>query len=122
MVDPYAGDNLSPRMAEFIRLQYQEFLGIENYSFEKITASALYTEMYLDTWRPQALGVPALLVKATEPPRTPAGEEPLRDEEWRRDWPFTIDEVTVPGDHFTIMNRYSEEVARVIVGWWEGMR
>ncbi|MBB5896424.1 type I polyketide synthase [Kutzneria kofuensis] len=120
LIDVHTNDNLPPRMLDFFRQQYQAITRAENYSFEKITASVLYIGMYLDQWRlDRALAVPELLLKAANPPETPAGEPPLADEEWRQDWPFPVDVRTLPGDHFTIMSRHAGEVARAIVSWYE---
>jgi len=103
------------RLQHFFQQQYQEVTRRENYSFEKITASALYIGLHNDEWRLDApLSVPVLMLTAATPPRTPAGADPLEDAEWRHEWPQPHENRILDGDHFTIMSKHADQVANAI--------
>ncbi|MDT8913064.1 SDR family NAD(P)-dependent oxidoreductase [Amycolatopsis sp. PS_44_ISF1] len=115
LVDTYPGDHIPVRLQEFFQQQYQQVTRRENYSFEKITASALYIGLHNNEWRlDPAPSVPVLVLTAAAPPQTPEGAAPLEDHEWRHTWPQEHEEVVLDGDHFTIMSRHAGQVAEAI--------
>ncbi|RKT55371.1 acyl transferase domain-containing protein [Saccharothrix australiensis] len=123
LVDTYTADRIPLRLQEFFRAQYREVTRAENYSFEKITASVLYIDLHNREWRvDRDLAVPVLVLAAAEPPRTPDGAEPLADPEWRHEWPGPHERITLDGDHFTIMSRHADDVARAITTWIGSLR
>jgi hypothetical protein len=57
-----------------------------------------------DGWQPDPVPMPTLLVRATEPAP-------------RAHWPVPHDSVDVPGDHFTMMERYARHTAHITDEW-----
>nr|WP_051870216.1 thioesterase domain-containing protein [Streptomyces resistomycificus] len=83
------------------RLGGNRFTGDEDAG---VAALGAYTRMFLD-WDPEPVGVPTLLVRATQPtPEMAAGAGP---QEWRTSWPLPHSRVDVPGDHFSFMREHS---------------
>ncbi|OLB75789.1 MAG: hypothetical protein AUI14_20350, partial [Actinobacteria bacterium 13_2_20CM_2_71_6] len=101
LLDPYPPNH--PLIAELwpevldrmARLQQQQSAAGEAW----LTATAVHMHLF-DGWQPDPVPTPTLLVRATEP-------EP------RAHWPVPHDTVEVPGDHFSMMERYARDTAHV---------
>ncbi len=63
-------------------------------------------------WRPKDIGVPTLLLRATEP-LSPE----QRDTAWRSEWATATSVIDVPGNHFTILEDNVDHVAAAVLGW-----
>ncbi|MFJ1593758.1 hypothetical protein ACIOD0_26455 [Kitasatospora albolonga] len=74
---------------------------------DRLTAMAGYLELYAD-WRPAALTAPTLFVRAGD--RLPGIEA-------AGPWSLPHAEVTVPGDHFTVLEDHSHTTALAVDGW-----
>ncbi|WP_406379532.1 thioesterase domain-containing protein [Streptomyces sp. NBC_01618] len=74
---------------------------------DRLTATAGYLELYAG-WKPTALTAPTLFVRAGD--RLPGIEaaEP---------WSLPHSEITVPGDHFTVLEDHSRTTALAIHTW-----
>ncbi|MEU5959352.1 type I polyketide synthase [Streptomyces sp. NPDC047525] len=77
----------------------------------RLTALGAY-HRFTSAWRPRDLGVPTLLVRATEA----LGQWP-EDESWQSTWPFPHDCADVPGNHFSMVQEHAAAVADRIHTW-----
>ncbi|MEV2255474.1 type I polyketide synthase [Streptomyces sp. NPDC050147] len=81
-----------------------QFASVET---DRLTAMAGYLELYAD-WKPTSLSAPTLFVRAGD--RLPGIEaaEP---------WSLPHYEITVPGDHFTVLEDHSRTTALAVHTW-----
>ncbi|MBD0672790.1 type I polyketide synthase, partial [Streptomyces sp. CBMA156] len=77
----------------------------------RLTAMAGYFRLFAE-WRPQPVGTPTLLVRATEP--LPNWRH---REDWRSTWAPEHSAVDTAGDHFSMMEEHAESTARAVHGW-----
>ena len=73
----------------------------------RLTAMGGYLRM-LSGWRPAPVGVPTLLIRAADPAAGQAA------------WPLPHTAVTVPGDHFTLIQEHAVGTADAAAGWLAG--
>ncbi|WP_158679362.1 thioesterase domain-containing protein, partial [Streptomyces sp. Tu 6176] len=74
---------------------------------DRLTAMARYAELFAG-WVPRRLAAPTLFVRARDPlPGT--GSAPP--------WPLPHTEVTVPGDHFTLLEEHARTTALAVHDW-----
>lgn len=74
---------------------------------DRLTAMAGYLELY-DGWKPTPLAAPTLFVRA---------RDPLPGIEAAGPWSLPHSEVTVPGDHFTVLEEHSRTTALAVHTW-----
>ncbi|AXE76403.1 type I polyketide synthase [Streptomyces atratus] len=74
---------------------------------DRLTAMARYFELFSD-WKPVPLACPTLYVRARDPL---PGTEPAPD------WSLPHAEVTVPGDHFTVLEEHARTTALAVHRW-----
>ncbi|MFD8095490.1 polyketide synthase dehydratase domain-containing protein [Streptomyces malaysiensis] len=74
---------------------------------DRVTAMAGYFELF-SGWKPAPLACPTLYVRARD---TPPGAEPAPD------WSLPHAEVTVDGDHFTMLEEHARTTALAIHRW-----
>ncbi|MFJ2570892.1 type I polyketide synthase [Streptomyces halstedii] len=74
---------------------------------DRLTAMAGYLELY-DGWKPTPLAAPTLFVRARDPLPGIEAAEP---------WSLPHSEVTVPGDHFTVLEEHSRTTALAVHTW-----
>ncbi|MFJ2740825.1 type I polyketide synthase [Streptomyces sp. NPDC087440] len=77
---------------------------------DRLTAMAGYLELYAG-WKPTAVSAPTLFVRASDPL---PGIEPAAA------WSLPYAEVTVPGDHFTVLEDHSRTTALAVHTWLAG--
>ncbi|MFI2827023.1 SDR family NAD(P)-dependent oxidoreductase [Streptomyces sp. NPDC018585] len=77
----------------------------------RLTALGAYHRFTRD-WRPRDLGIPTLLVRATE-----ALGQWSEDQSWQATWPFPHDCADVPGNHFSMVQEHAGAVADRIRTW-----
>jgi thioesterase domain-containing protein len=77
-----------------------------------LTAMGAYMRLFSD-WAPAPLRVPTLQVRAAEP----TDEMTAAGTDWRASWPVPHEYVTVPGDHFTMMEEHAETTAAAVRTW-----
>ncbi|MFE1403354.1 hypothetical protein ACFW5D_06715 [Streptomyces sp. NPDC058770] len=77
---------------------------------DRLTAMARYFELFND-WKPAPLACPALYVRA---------RDPLPGTESAPGWSLPHAEVTVPGDHFTVLEEHARTTALAIHRWLGG--
>ncbi|BCJ69222.1 hypothetical protein GCM10009779_40400 [Polymorphospora rubra] len=78
----------------------------------RTTAWAGYLPLFYD-WRPGAMDIPTLLVRAAQP----LGEWGGEDGEWRSSWPYPHEVIDADGDHFTMVGENGPRVAADIQKW-----
>ncbi|WP_128382158.1 type I polyketide synthase [Streptomyces cavernae] len=109
----------TPQTAYIMPVMEQRSLELEKdfgrMSGVRLTAMAAYFSMF-ETWQPQPLAAPTLLVRASECFSAEPGEEPPA-EEWQTTWPIPLDVVDVPGHHYTMIEQYADETAAAIHDW-----
>ena len=82
---------------------------------DRLSAMGWYLNMF-GTWEPEPISTPTLLVRATEP--LPTGSVKLEDlGDWRSFWELPHDIVDVRGNHFTMMEDFSNPTVRAIEDW-----
>lgn len=83
-----------------------------------MAALGAYTRMARG-WRPEPVGVPTLLVRATEPAPQMRFRGGYRagDEERRTSWLEPYDTVDVPGEHWTVNEDHAHTTAGAIQTW-----
>ncbi|MEU6018786.1 type I polyketide synthase [Streptomyces sp. NPDC047515] len=101
------GQALSAMTSDMLR-RAAEFASAEP---DRLTAMAGYFELFSD-WKPAPLACPTLYVRARD---LLPGAEPAPD------WSLPHAEVTVPGDHFTMLEEHARTTA-VAVHKWLGSR
>ncbi|WP_237534645.1 hypothetical protein, partial [Streptomyces sp. SID3343] len=100
------GRALSAMTSNMLR-QAAEFAGADP---ARLTAMAGYFELFSD-WKPAPLTCPTLYVRA---------EHPLPDTEPAPDWSLPHAEVTVPGNHFTMLEEHARTTALAVHRWLGG--
>ncbi|MFD8987968.1 thioesterase domain-containing protein [Streptomyces goshikiensis] len=94
---------LAPMTADMLR-QAARFA---SHDPDRLTAMAGYFSLY-SGWRPERPAAPTLFVRAGEPlPGTAPAPA----------WPLPHTEITVPGDHFTLLEGHARSTARTIHDW-----
>ncbi|MFE9792753.1 type I polyketide synthase [Streptomyces goshikiensis] len=94
---------LAPMTADMLR-QAARFA---SHDPDRLTAMAGYFTLY-SGWRPERPAAPTLFVRAGEPlPGTAPAPA----------WPLPHTEVTVPGDHFTLLEGHARSTARTVHDW-----
>ncbi|MEU3062638.1 type I polyketide synthase [Streptomyces subrutilus] len=77
----------------------------------RLTAMAGYFALY-SGWRPARSAAPTLFLRARDPlPGTPPAPA----------WPLPHTEVTVPGDHFTLLEAHADTTALAVQHWLTGL-
>ncbi|MFE9449996.1 SDR family NAD(P)-dependent oxidoreductase [Streptomyces sp. NPDC006739] len=104
--DPYDGPALSAMTAGML----DKAAGFASAETERLTAMAGYLELYAG-WEPAALSAPTLFVRARE--ALPGVEPPSP-------WRLPHREVTVPGDHFTVLEEHARTTALAVHDWLTG--
>ncbi|THA34109.1 SDR family NAD(P)-dependent oxidoreductase [Streptomyces sp. A1277] len=97
-------EGLHERQSPFARLD-----------FTRLTAMSWYGELFAE-WKAEPLGVPVLLVRASEP-LAPS----LEGEDWRTVWKTAHTTRDVPGSHFTLMEGHAESTAQAVREWLEAV-
>ncbi|MFF3729192.1 SDR family NAD(P)-dependent oxidoreductase [Streptomyces sp. NPDC002476] len=100
------GQALSAMTSDMLR-RVAEFASAEP---DRLTAMARYFELF-DDWKPAPLACPTLYVRA---------RDPLPGTESAPDWSLPHAEVTVPGDHFTVLEEHARTTALAIHRWLGG--
>ncbi|MFF1920263.1 type I polyketide synthase [Streptomyces sp. NPDC058221] len=77
---------------------------------DRLTAMACYLELYAG-WEPAALTAPTLFVRAGDRLPGIGAAEP---------WRLPHSEITVPGDHFTVLEEHSRTTALAVHAWLSG--
>ncbi|WP_322869498.1 type I polyketide synthase [Streptomyces goshikiensis] len=94
---------LAPMTADMLR-QAARFA---SHDPDRLTAMAGYFTLY-SGWRPERPAAPTLFVRAGEPlPGTAPAPA----------WPLPHTEITVPGDHFTLLEGHARSTARTVHDW-----
>ncbi|MFG2631030.1 type I polyketide synthase [Streptomyces sp. NPDC048473] len=97
------GQALSAMTSDMLR-RAAEFASAEP---DRLTAMAGYFELFSD-WKTAPLACPTLYVRARD---LPPGAEPAPD------WSLPHAEVTVPGDHFTMLEEHARTTALAVHEW-----
>ncbi|WP_328891772.1 type I polyketide synthase [Streptomyces sp. NBC_00316] len=93
-------EGLHERQSAFARLD-----------FTRLTAMSWYGELFAE-WNAEPLGVPVLLVRASEP-LSPT----LAGENWQTVWKTAHTTLDVAGNHFTLMESHAESTAQAVREW-----
>jgi hypothetical protein len=91
----------------------ETYSSLEHSSDESwITATVHYNS--LDFSNVQKIAAPTLLIRASEPLDESAGNDA-----WQTSWEFStnLTVVDVPGNHFTIMQKYADATAQAVSDW-----
>jgi len=91
--------------------------GMEEGISNRITATGGYIRIFLE-WTPTDISTPLLFIRATDSLFGDLGGL-LDNEDWRLFWKFPHAIVNVPGDHFTMMEKYADSTAQAIHSWLE---
>ncbi|MFE0060362.1 type I polyketide synthase [Streptomyces sp. NPDC059003] len=78
----------------------------------RLSAMSWYFNL-LGQWRPGKLAAPVLLVRSSQPLN---GKE-MAPEEWQTGWSEADHTVDVPGNHFTMLEDFSDTTAHVVDTW-----
>jgi acyl transferase domain-containing protein/acyl-CoA synthetase (AMP-forming)/AMP-acid ligase II/acyl carrier protein len=100
------GGALSAMTSDMLR-RAAEFASTET---GRLTAMAGYFELF-DGWTPAPLSCPTLFVRARAPL---SGTAPAPD------WSLPHTEITVPGDHFTLLEEHARTTALAVHRWLDG--
>uniref|UniRef100_UPI001F584C90 thioesterase domain-containing protein n=1 Tax=Anaeromyxobacter oryzisoli TaxID=2925408 RepID=UPI001F584C90 len=79
----------------------------------ELTAMSWYLDLFA-TWAPAEVAAPILFASPAE---VRADDAPRADRASSPRWPFDHALLEVPGDHFSMMDRHAEAVARMVHGW-----
>jgi thioesterase domain-containing protein len=84
----------------------------------RLSAMGWYSALFAD-WKPLPVAAPTLLVRATEPLGPPGADAPVTD--WRSSWESAHTIVDVPGNHFTMGEKYAQETSDAVRDWLRGV-
>ncbi|WP_436764410.1 SDR family NAD(P)-dependent oxidoreductase, partial [Streptosporangium sp. V21-05] len=71
-------------------------------------------------WQPKPIGARTLVVRAREPLRGTV-IDPTGRFDWRAFWPLPHETVDVPGDHFTVLEDYSDTTVAAVREWIDAL-
>ncbi|MCP9624983.1 type I polyketide synthase [Nocardia otitidiscaviarum] len=116
LVDTYLPLEMNPRLSRAFThglfARRSELVSMDHVS---LTAMGRYFEVF-GAWEPQRIGVPTLFLRAADAlPDT--DETPLADADWGPSWKLCDADLTVAGDHFTIVGEHVEDAARAVDSW-----
>jgi thioesterase domain-containing protein len=114
LIDTYPATD--GKFAGVMRSVLSEALDNDAFGFmgdERLLAMAAYMRLFAG-WEPQPIPTPTLLVSASEPMPSLAG-----DDRWRSSWALCDETVDVPGSHFTMMEESVDSTAEAIDAWIE---
>src|SRR5262249_10758834 len=82
----------------------------------RLSAMGWYT-LQFETWEPEVIDTPTLLLRATEP-LNGMTDDP-ESEDWKASWAFArrLAVADVPGDHFTMTEEHLGATVRSIQDW-----
>jgi acyl transferase domain-containing protein/thioesterase domain-containing protein/acyl carrier protein len=112
LIDAYPATD--GKFASVMRSVLSEALDNDVYGFmgdDRLTAMAAYMRLFAG-WEPRQIAIPTLLVSASEPMPSLAG-----DEQWRSSWAMCDEAIEVPGNHFTMMEDGAGSTAEAIDAW-----
>ncbi|WP_268256277.1 SDR family NAD(P)-dependent oxidoreductase [Streptomyces minutiscleroticus] len=116
LLDTYLPDGMSVGLRQAMTYEVNERrFRFTTMNFTTLTALGAYRKMFRG-WEPEPLDVPTLFVRPEEcipgdPSAPPVGDD------WPARWPLPHDDVTVPGDHCSIVAEYAESVATEVHNW-----
>ncbi|WP_327365144.1 SDR family NAD(P)-dependent oxidoreductase [Streptomyces sp. NBC_01217] len=120
MMDTYTFRDtyLNSGQNEFFKVMYDRSFGVVPIDSTRLSAYMWLYEMFTQ-WRPRPLGVPTLLLRATE-----AMSPELAEEGWQtRLTGLSTDEtvVDVPGNHFSMVEEHVETTIAAVHDWLTGL-
>jgi acyl transferase domain-containing protein/thioesterase domain-containing protein/aryl carrier-like protein len=111
LVDTYLDEVLFqalPRVFAWMLEREEAYVAMSDSS---LTAMGAYAPLLAD-WSATAIAAPTLLVRAAEP--MPGTSE---DASWSASWDLATKTVTVPGDHFTMLQEHAGATAQAVQEW-----
>ncbi|MER5556442.1 type I polyketide synthase [Streptomyces sp. NPDC002793] len=110
----------TPQTAYIMPVMEQRSLELEKdfgrMSGVRLTAMAAYFSMF-ETWQPEELAAPTLLVRASECFGLEPGEQAPPAEEWQTQWPIPLETLDVPGHHYSMIEQHADETASAVHAW-----
>ncbi|OEV09693.1 thioesterase domain-containing protein, partial [Streptomyces nanshensis] len=116
LLDTYLPDGMSVGLRQAMTYEVNERrFRFTTMNFTTLTALGSYRKLFRG-WEPEELDAPTLFVRPEEcipgdPSAPPVGDD------WPARWPLPHDDVTVPGDHCSIVAEYAESVAAEVHDW-----
>ncbi|MDX2938775.1 SDR family NAD(P)-dependent oxidoreductase [Streptomyces ipomoeae] len=119
LLDTYLPDSMSLSMRQAMTYEVNERRSrFTTMNFTSLTALGSYRKLFRG-WKPEPVDAPTLFVRPEEcVPGDPSA--PPMTEDWRAYWPLSHSEVTVPGDHCTIVAENADAVATEVHAWLAG--
>ncbi|MEU4268200.1 type I polyketide synthase [Streptomyces sp. NPDC026092] len=117
LLDTYVpgSDELTAVGPALMRGMAQRLAEFEPLGSERVTAMAAHLDLLAD-WRPADVKAPVLLVR---PDRPVPGDVLPAEDAWRSVWPGRHEAVTVPGDHFSLIEEDAVTTAHAVRTWWD---
>lgn len=115
-IDTYAMDDpcLAQNQESFHQLMRQRQNRTLPLGGTRLSAQAWYSRLFAP-WTPSRLKVPTLLVRASEPMIAAHGQD------WRIPTHWVDEAMTVPGDHFSLMEENAAGTASAVRRWLENV-
>ncbi|GGM22441.1 polyketide synthase [Streptomyces fumigatiscleroticus] len=115
-IDTYAVDDpyLAHHQEDFHRLMRQRQTPTLRLDGTRLSAQAWYARLFA-SWTPAKPEVPTLLVRASEPMIATDGPH------WRVSTDWVDEAVTVPGDHFSLIEENAARTASAVRNWLENV-
>jgi polyene macrolide polyketide synthase len=111
---PQSSDFLAGVEREFMKEMYEREDLAVSVDDTRLTAMAWTLNLFQD-WEPQDLGIPSLLVRASEPMSARQ-----QGSDWQSRWD-SASVTDVPGNHFTMIEEHADASAQAIDQWLTGI-
>ncbi|WP_158891504.1 type I polyketide synthase [Amycolatopsis anabasis] len=91
--------------------------GFDLLSDIRLAAMGGYSRIF-DGWRPKPIDTPTVLLSALDPFSPELLDESNRHHaDWRSFWELPHTAIDIPGDHFSILEKYADSTARAVEQW-----
>jgi hypothetical protein len=116
LLDTYPRDALSGELRQALQRAWVDWMPSIPRVDDELTAMSHYIGLFAD-WTPAEVAAPTLLVRPIEP----FSGVQAANNDWRSYWQEPCTMRDAPGNHFTMLEQYAEQTARVVQEWLEAL-
>ncbi|MBB4930103.1 acyl transferase domain-containing protein/thioesterase domain-containing protein/acyl carrier protein [Lipingzhangella halophila] len=113
---PMPGDEAALPIIETGVIEREPEFGLMDHA--RLTAMGGYLRLFSE-WALEPVETPTVLVRPEEPMRDASGA-PIGGTGWKLNWELPHTELTVPGDHLTMLEEHADSAARTVDDWLSG--
>jgi surfactin synthase thioesterase subunit len=120
LLDTYPRDALSGELRQALQRAWVDWMPSIPRVDDELTAMSHYIGLFAD-WTPAHVAAPTLLVRPVEPFQGVQEAGNGLNNSWRSYWQEPCTMRDAPGNHFTMLEQYAEQAARVVHEWLEAL-